>query len=154
MVQAYFLASSARACSHVAGEFPGGTDIERHWGCDWLLRSNRWRGGLNLLRVLAGSAFSPREQRKGSSCFCYDSGNRPGKLYYYFCRLCRKRSIPLNTMNALPLPSLQKEVLLKRTTSRCPVCHAVCPAEVWRLEGSPAKVFLKRVCSSHGEASI
>jgi hypothetical protein len=57
-------------------------------------------------------------------------------------------------MSALSLPFLPKEVLLKRTTSRCPVCYAVCPAEVWRLEGTPAKVFLKRVCSSHGEASV
>ena len=46
------------------------------------------------------------------------------------------------------------EQLLKRTTSRCPVCHAACPAEVWRIEGRPAKVFLKRTCPAHGEASV
>jgi uncharacterized radical SAM superfamily Fe-S cluster-containing enzyme len=39
--------------------------------------------------------------------------------------------------------------LLKRTTSRCPVCHASCPAEVWRND---AKVFLRRTCPIHGEA--
>jgi uncharacterized radical SAM superfamily Fe-S cluster-containing enzyme len=44
--------------------------------------------------------------------------------------------------------------LLKRTTSRCPVCHAPCPAEVWRTGGIPSKVFLKRACSEHGEASV
>ncbi len=44
--------------------------------------------------------------------------------------------------------------LLKRTTSRCPVCHAPCPGEVWRSGGIPSKVFLKRTCSEHGEASV
>jgi 7,8-dihydro-6-hydroxymethylpterin dimethyltransferase len=42
--------------------------------------------------------------------------------------------------------------LLKRTTSRCPQCHAPCPAEVWRSEGAPARVFLRRSCAVHGEA--
>src|SRR5947207_13997644 len=53
-----------------------------------------------------------------------------------------------------PLPTFQKEELLKRTTSRCPVCRAACPAEVWRVAGNPAKVFLKRTCPQHGEASV
>src|SRR2546423_2158889 len=44
--------------------------------------------------------------------------------------------------------------LLKRTTSGCLVCHAPCPAEVWRTGGIPSKVFLKRTCSEHGEASV
>lgn len=52
------------------------------------------------------------------------------------------------------LPALQKETLLKRTRSRCPICHVSCPAEVWRTEGTPAKVFLKRNCPVHGEASV
>ena len=43
--------------------------------------------------------------------------------------------------------------LLKRTASRCPVCHAACPAEVWRT-GIPSKVLLKRTCPEHGEASV
>ena len=47
-----------------------------------------------------------------------------------------------------------KNELLKRTTSRCPVCHTACPAEVWRTGGFPSKVFLKRTCSEHGEASV
>lgn len=51
------------------------------------------------------------------------------------------------------LPVIDGEVLLKRTKSRCPVCNAPCPAEVWRIEGTPAKVFLKRMCATHGEAS-
>jgi len=37
---------------------------------------------------------------------------------------------------------------LKRTTSRCPVCRAACPAEVWRVD---EKVFLRRACPEHGE---
>jgi 7,8-dihydro-6-hydroxymethylpterin dimethyltransferase len=49
--------------------------------------------------------------------------------------------------------ALVTEELLKRTTSRCPVCHRACPAEVWRVSGSPAKVFLKRACEEHGEFS-
>lgn len=44
--------------------------------------------------------------------------------------------------------------LLKRTTSRCPSCHAPCAAEVWRTGGIPSKVILKRSCPEHGEASI
>ena len=52
-----------------------------------------------------------------------------------------------------PALSLADE-LLKRTTSRCPVCHAACPAEVWRTGGVLPKVFLKRTCSEHGEASV
>ena len=44
--------------------------------------------------------------------------------------------------------------LLKRTTSRCPVCHTACPAEVWRTGGIPSKVMLKRTCAEHGEASV
>ena len=47
-----------------------------------------------------------------------------------------------------------RDELLKRTTSRCPTCHAPCPAEVWRTGGIPAKVFLKRTCPEHGEASV
>ncbi len=47
-----------------------------------------------------------------------------------------------------------RDQLLKRTTSRCPVCHRPCPAEVWRTGGIPSKVFLKRACAEHGEASV
>lgn len=43
--------------------------------------------------------------------------------------------------------------LLKRTTSRCPVCHVPCPAEVWRVGQVPPKVFLRRTCAEHGENS-
>lgn len=44
--------------------------------------------------------------------------------------------------------------LLKRTRSRCPVCHASCPAEVWVVDETPAQVFLRRTCAEHGEASV
>lgn len=40
--------------------------------------------------------------------------------------------------------------VLKATTSRCPVCHAVCPAEVVKIEG---QVFMERTCPVHGEFS-
>ncbi|HEY6227960.1 MAG TPA: radical SAM protein, partial [Verrucomicrobiae bacterium] len=43
--------------------------------------------------------------------------------------------------------------ILKRTTSRCPVCHVPCPAEVRREEGTPARVFLDRTCPQHGQFS-
>ena len=53
------------------------------------------------------------------------------------------------------LPSLTlTDELLKRTRSRCPVCHASCPAEVWRTGGIPSKVLLKRTCPDHGEMSV
>ena len=58
------------------------------------------------------------------------------------------------TMKFRPLPVIERDVLLKRTKSRCPVCHAPCPAEVRRTEGTPAKVFLKRTCAVHGEISV
>src|SRR6267378_4461886 len=51
-------------------------------------------------------------------------------------------------------PIVETEQLLKHTTSRCPICHASCSAEVWRVAGRPAKVFLKRACPQHGEASV
>jgi uncharacterized radical SAM superfamily Fe-S cluster-containing enzyme len=41
--------------------------------------------------------------------------------------------------------------LLKRTTSRCPVCQVSCPAEVWRTGGIQPKVYLHRTCPEHGE---
>jgi uncharacterized radical SAM superfamily Fe-S cluster-containing enzyme len=44
--------------------------------------------------------------------------------------------------------------LLKRTTSRCIICHASCPAEVWRTGSIPSKVLLKRICAAHGETSV
>src|SRR5690349_21024136 len=53
-----------------------------------------------------------------------------------------------------PIPTFAREELLKATTSRCPVCHAACPAEVWRVTGNPPKVYLKRTCPTHGEASV
>jgi uncharacterized radical SAM superfamily Fe-S cluster-containing enzyme len=40
--------------------------------------------------------------------------------------------------------------ILKRTTSRCPVCQAACPAEVWKTAGEESKVWLSRTCAEHG----
>jgi uncharacterized radical SAM superfamily Fe-S cluster-containing enzyme len=44
--------------------------------------------------------------------------------------------------------------LLKRTTSRCPLCHTACPAEVWKTAEQPARVFLHRTCPRHGEFRV
>jgi tetraether lipid synthase len=52
-----------------------------------------------------------------------------------------------------PVFKITDEVL-KRTTSRCTVCHAPCPAEVWRTGSVPSKVILKRMCAAHGEVSV
>ena len=52
------------------------------------------------------------------------------------------------------LPTFQREELLKRTTSRCPVCRTACPAEVWRLAGQPSQVWLRRTCPEHGLAAV
>src|SRR5438445_6369010 len=64
-------------------------------------------------------------------------------------------SASIASLRLNPPPNLKiTDELLKRTKSRCPVCHAPCPAEVWRTGGIPAKVFLRRTCSEHGEASV
>lgn len=49
---------------------------------------------------------------------------------------------------------LAKSQLLKQTTSRCPVCKALCAAEVWKVGERPARVYLRRTCPQHGEASV
>lgn len=54
----------------------------------------------------------------------------------------------------LTAPFKLTDELLKRTTSRCVICHAPCPAEVWRTGGIPSKIFLKRICSGHGQTSV
>jgi hypothetical protein len=50
--------------------------------------------------------------------------------------------------------TLTSEELLKKTTGRCPVCQAACPAEVWKVSGGKqAKIYLKRTCPAHGVTS-
>ena len=39
---------------------------------------------------------------------------------------------------------------IKRTTSRCTVCHASCPAKIYRAAG---KIYLTRRCPEHGAAT-
>lgn len=46
------------------------------------------------------------------------------------------------------------EALLKKTTSRCPICHEACPAEVWLLGTKQKTVWLRRHCMAHGSAEI
>ncbi|MBX7142851.1 MAG: radical SAM protein [Oligoflexia bacterium] len=40
--------------------------------------------------------------------------------------------------------------VLKETRSRCPVCFALCPAQVLKSNGTPSQVVLARECSAHG----
>jgi 7,8-dihydro-6-hydroxymethylpterin dimethyltransferase len=50
---------------------------------------------------------------------------------------------------------LTSETLLKRTTSRCPVCREPAPAEVIRVtQGKDAKVYLKKTCTEHGTSTV
>jgi len=50
---------------------------------------------------------------------------------------------------------LTSEQLLKRTNSRCMVCHAECPGEVWKVgDAKRQRVFLRRTCAEHGEAEV
>ena len=51
----------------------------------------------------------------------------------------------------MPL-SFTTEQLLKRTQSRCPVCHAGVPAEVWLVGAKQKRVILRRTCAEHGAA--
>jgi uncharacterized radical SAM superfamily Fe-S cluster-containing enzyme len=55
-------------------------------------------------------------------------------------------------MSLAPLSSFVTRTLLKKTTSRCPVCHQASPAEVWRTLGN--QVMLERTCPTHGKASV
>ena len=46
-----------------------------------------------------------------------------------------------------------EEKLLKRTISRCPICHTAAPAEVWRVSTQArSRVMLRRKCTVHGAA--
>ena len=47
------------------------------------------------------------------------------------------------------IPTLRQ--VLKQTTSKCPVCQRLCPAEVWRDQASPPKVWMSRTCPDHGD---
>jgi len=58
------------------------------------------------------------------------------------------------TASASSFSRISPGQLLKSTTSRCPVCHAPCPAVVRQISGKPARVFLDRVCPTHGQASV
>lgn len=53
-------------------------------------------------------------------------------------------------MDSIIVASGNRQGVLKHTTSRCPVCHSPCPAQVVRREG---RVFLNRTCPLHGEFS-
>ncbi len=63
--------------------------------------------------------------------------------------------MPIPPSIAVPrLPPLPTGEVLKRTTSRCPVCRRPCPAEVVREGQNPARVVLRRECPEHGPASM
>src|SRR4051812_2313244 len=58
-----------------------------------------------------------------------------------------------NKMSGTTFNLLPTETLLKRTTSRCPSCHAAAPAEVWKVGGPfKSRVVLRRTCAEHGMA--
>ena len=44
--------------------------------------------------------------------------------------------------------------ILKETRSRCPVCHASCPATVRRVSGTPETIHLFRTCPDHGSFDV
>jgi len=53
------------------------------------------------------------------------------------------------------LLQLTGETVLKRTTSRCPVCRLPAPAEVVRVTtGKEAKIFLRKSCPEHGTSAV
>jgi uncharacterized radical SAM superfamily Fe-S cluster-containing enzyme len=55
----------------------------------------------------------------------------------------------------MAIPLSVAESLLKRTTSRCPVCQQAAPAEVWRrTEDGKQTVWLRRRCAEHGAAEV
>ena len=59
----------------------------------------------------------------------------------------------LSPSHPLPrLPRLPDGEVLKRTTSRCPICRKACPAEVIREGSHPGRVVLRRHCPEHGTA--
>src|SRR5262245_22966823 len=60
--------------------------------------------------------------------------------------------LPRNEKSPFQFPFSNK--LLKRTRSRCPVCHKSCPAEVWRTGAFQAKVWLKLTCTEHDETTV
>ena len=60
----------------------------------------------------------------------------------------------MNELAGLADKANSPSTLLKRTTSRCPFCHASCPAVVLLVPGKPSKVFLKRTCPTHGSSSV
>jgi uncharacterized radical SAM superfamily Fe-S cluster-containing enzyme len=50
---------------------------------------------------------------------------------------------------------LVTEKLLKRTVSRCTVCRAPAPGEVWRRsEGKTESIWLRRRCTDHGSVEV
>lgn len=53
-----------------------------------------------------------------------------------------------------PIELTSSSCLLKRTTTRCPVCLQPVPGEVWRRGAGPARVFLDRNCPVHGAFSV
>jgi hypothetical protein len=52
-----------------------------------------------------------------------------------------------------PPPASPPATLLKRTTSRCPVCRAAVPAEVLRSGTGHGRIDLRRHCPTHGEST-
>ncbi len=56
-------------------------------------------------------------------------------------------------MPSLPIALRPARELLKRTLTRCPVCHASIPGEVWREGVHPGAVWMRRNCPTHGDSA-
>ena len=109
--------------------------------------------------VLVGLKTSRRHSEPGADLFLVDiCRHNDCRLYYALLFRLRLGWLPdavwmIKCRIASPIKLTDE--LLKRTTSRCPICHVSCPAESladrWSLQ---SKVLLKRTCAEHGEASV
>ncbi len=46
-------------------------------------------------------------------------------------------------MTSIPISLQPTRQLLKRTQTRCPVCHAAIPREVWKEGVAPGRIMLQ-----------
>ena len=78
--------------------------------------------------------------------------DRPLFNYYnHRLRRLRRRRRRLQTMISVSIKPARE--LVKRTTTRCPVCHIPVSGEVWREGQRPGRIMLHRNCPQHGESS-
>src|SRR5437879_1506030 len=88
---------------------------------------------------------------------CNDGAGLPRDCGLRFVRRLRtamNQSQHGNSVDQIQTVPKTVERLLKRTRSRCPVCHAACPAEVIRIGDAKGKVVLRRTCPDHGVLEV